>query len=57
MHDEASMTRLLRDAGFVAIRRCQFGDAQDPMFNRVEEHGRFFDTGHAELAIEARRKP
>jgi SAM-dependent methyltransferase len=55
MHDEAGMTKLLRQAGFTGIRRCSLGDAADRMFDRVEEEGRFFDTGHEELAMEARR--
>ncbi len=37
------------------IRRCKFGDADDPMFAQVEEEGRFHDTGNEELAVEARR--
>jgi len=55
MYDLALMKRLLENAGFVDIRRCAFGDADDPMFNMVEEYDRFFDSGHEELAIEARR--
>lgn len=55
MYDEAAMTKLLRQAGFTAIRVCSFGDATERMFDRVEEEGRFFDSGHRELAMEARR--
>lgn len=55
MYDYGLMAQLLEETGFVHIRRCTFGDAEDPMFVRVEEHGRFYDRGHEELAIEARR--
>lgn len=56
MWDEASMAQTLTDAGFVAVRRCEFGDAEDPMFSVVEDRGRFFDSGRRELAMEARRE-
>jgi SAM-dependent methyltransferase len=55
MYDEAAMISLLANAGFVEIRRCRFGDAEDPAFASVEELGRFIDCGHDELALEARR--
>jgi SAM-dependent methyltransferase len=55
MYDEALMRSLLADAGFADIRRCKFGDAEDPAFAMVEEEGRFYDDGNEELAIEARR--
>ncbi len=55
MYDYGLMAELLDQAGFVAIRRCKFGDAEDPMFAEVEEKDRFYDDGHEELAIEARR--
>lgn len=55
MYDFGLMERLLREAGFVDIRRCKFGDALDPMFAMVEDEGRFYDSGHEELAIEAQR--
>lgn len=55
MYDEAAMTALLAQTGFVSIRRCRFGDAEDPIFALVEDEGRFVDTGHDELALEARR--
>jgi SAM-dependent methyltransferase len=53
MYDFASLKAGLEDAGFVAIRRCEFGDACDRMFDLVEERGRFFDNGEHELAVEA----
>ena len=53
MYDYGLMARLLGEAGFVHIRRCSFGDYSDSMFKLVEDEGRFFDSGHAELAIEA----
>lgn len=55
--DEPSMKFHLERTGFVDVRRCDFGDSDDPMFARVEETGRFFDPaiGMRELAISARK--
>lgn len=53
MYDEAAMTELLARTGFVRIRRCRLGDAEDPAFSLVEDEGRFVDCGHDELAMEA----
>jgi SAM-dependent methyltransferase len=53
MYDFAGLKPRLEEAGFVAIRRCELGDARDRMFDLVEETGRFFDDGERELAIEA----
>jgi SAM-dependent methyltransferase len=55
MYDYAAMGALLAAAGFVAIRRCELGDGDDPFFAAVEDRGRFFDGQHPELAIEARK--
>ncbi|MCW5733941.1 MAG: methyltransferase domain-containing protein [Enhydrobacter sp.] len=57
MWDFHSMSAELARAGFVHIRRCEFGDAADPMFARVERKDRFFDEdlGLPECAIEAHR--
>ena len=55
LYDEVLLTRLLTEAGFTGIRRCTFNDSGDPMFTQVEDRGRFFDSGEAELALEARR--
>jgi SAM-dependent methyltransferase len=57
MWDLPSMSAELSRAGFVQIRKCEFGDASDPMFAKVENKDRFFDEdlGLAECAIEARR--
>jgi len=59
MWDEHSLRRALADAGFVGIRRCAFGDAEDPMFARVEDQRRFIDLKFEpplqELALEARK--
>jgi len=57
MWDEHSMTAELSKAGFVSIRRCDLGDAADPMFLRVEAKGRFVDQEFdiRECALEARR--
>jgi Methyltransferase domain len=53
MWDEASMRRELDRAGFVNIRRANFGDAADPMFAAVEEPTRFIDDGIIEIAFDA----
>jgi Methyltransferase domain len=57
MWDEASMAEELRKAGFLSIRRCEFGDADDVMFAQVEDPGRFKDQSLdlRELAIETRK--
>ncbi|QXP94870.1 class I SAM-dependent methyltransferase [Methylococcus capsulatus] len=55
MYDYGLMASLLKDAGFVGIRRCHLGDATDPMFTLVEDRGRFYEGANEELAIEARR--
>jgi hypothetical protein len=39
--DERSLAAKLRSHGFTAIRRAQFGDAEDPRFNEVENKARF----------------
>jgi hypothetical protein len=41
MWDEPSLRSALREHGFAEIRRCRFGDCEDPMFQRVEDAGRF----------------
>jgi hypothetical protein len=55
MWDEYSIGAELDRAGFVNIRRCDFGDSSDSMFARVEDAGRFHDAEHdiRECAIEA----
>jgi hypothetical protein len=53
MYDFAALEALLKETGFTAIRRCEFGDAKDPMFARVEDRGRFFEGDQDELAVEA----
>jgi SAM-dependent methyltransferase len=57
MWDFPSMSAELSRAGFVDIRKCEFGDASDPMFAKVENKERFFDESLslAECAIEAHR--
>jgi SAM-dependent methyltransferase len=57
MWDEYCMSVELHHAGFVNVRRCQFGDSPDPMFAKVEETGRFFDEDNkiTELALEAHK--
>jgi hypothetical protein len=39
--DEKSLAVKLRSHGFTAVRRAQFGDAEDPRFNEVENKDRF----------------
>jgi hypothetical protein len=51
MWDESSMKKALKDHGFRRIRRCRFGDCEDPMFSFVEARERFENA----LAMEARK--
>lgn len=51
MWDEQGLAKELNDAGFVAIRRCQFGDSADAAFAKVEEAARFEGC----CAMEARK--
>ncbi len=44
MWDYKSLEFELKKTGFVSIRKCQFGDADDVFFNLVEEEGRFFQA-------------
>ncbi len=53
MYDFAALKGLLEQAGFVGVRRCELGDANDPMFGLVEDQGRYFESGERELALEA----
>jgi hypothetical protein len=55
MWDEAAMKMDLNNAGFTAIRRCSFGDSNDPAFALVEIRDRFIDGEIVELAIECRK--
>jgi ubiquinone/menaquinone biosynthesis C-methylase UbiE len=50
MWDDLSMQSVLREHGFKTIRRCCFGDCEDPMFALVEDKSRFADA----IALEAR---
>jgi predicted SAM-dependent methyltransferase len=50
MWDELSLEYALEKHGFIRIRKCSFGDCEDPMFALVEDRGRF---EHA-IAMEAR---
>lgn len=52
MWDEAAMTEALKEAGFRSIRRVQYLDSGDPMFDRLEgSHPEYKDW---ELGMEAR---
>ena len=56
MYDENAMRELLMQAGFVNIRRCDFGDSADAVFSTVENRDRFYENnGERELAIEAHK--
>lgn len=41
MWDHLSLSNILREAGFSAVRHCAFNDCPDPMFKLVEEKTRF----------------
>jgi predicted SAM-dependent methyltransferase len=51
MWDAPSLKHALAEHGFQNIRRCHFGDCADPMFNLVEDPGRF----ERAVAMEATR--
>lgn len=51
MWDQKSLVAECEHAGFDRVRRCAFGDADDPAFAAVEDPGRFDGA----VAIEARR--
>jgi len=57
MWDEPSMAEQLKKAGFIDIKRSEFGDSNDPMFAQVEDLGRFIDStlNLRELAMTARK--
>jgi hypothetical protein len=55
MWDEFAMREALFNAGFEDVRRCEIGDSGDPMFDLVEDRGRFSDNGFAELAFQAKK--
>lgn len=55
MWDYESMALELERAGFVDIRPAKLGDSGIEMFDRVEDAGRFFDNGIAEVAIQAKK--
>jgi hypothetical protein len=50
MWDETSLRHALQQHGFSNIRRCDFGDCEDPMFSLVEDRSRF----ETAIAMEAR---
>lgn len=53
MYDEALISRLIVEAGFIHVRRCSYGDAHESFWDQVENRNRFEDNGHLELSIEA----
>jgi SAM-dependent methyltransferase len=52
MWDEPSLAHALQEHRFSQIRRCYFGDCEDPMFSLVEEQSRF----EGAVAMEAKRE-
>jgi hypothetical protein len=50
MWDAASLIEALQTHGFRRVRRCSFGDCEDPLFAAVEDPGRFENA----VAVEAR---
>lgn len=57
MWDEAAVRDALIKTGFVEVRRCRFGDAEDEGFRQVEDAGRFHDAALDidEVAMEGRK--
>lgn len=51
MWDFQSLQIELNNAGFVGLRRCEFGDSSDSLFKDVEDRDRFVNA----VAIEARK--
>jgi len=51
MWDYPALADELKRAGFPSVRRCAFGDADDPHFAAVEDPARF----EGSVAAEARR--
>jgi predicted SAM-dependent methyltransferase len=43
MWDYCSISQELKNTGFINIRRAEFGDSTDPMFNEVEERDRWLN--------------
>lgn len=55
MYDRALMGKLLTEAGFVDVRPSKFQDSGEPMFDLVENQGRFMDSGNEEASLQARK--
>ena len=57
MWDLVSMRAELDRCGFVSVRECKFGDADDPAFAEVEDRARYIDAtlNEAECALEGRK--
>lgn len=55
MWHHASMSKMLKQVGFVSVRKCEFGDAEDKIFSLVEDKGRYEDSGNLELAMQGTR--
>lgn len=53
MYDGELMSHLLHEAGFINVKRCDFGDAKQLYWGQVEERSRFEDGGNRELAFQA----
>jgi hypothetical protein len=59
MWDTVAMRAELERAGFVNVRECKFGDAEDPAFRELEREDRFIDASlqRPECAMEGRKPP
>ena len=44
MHDQYELKKALQESGFVNIRKCDFNDSNDNMFQKVEEESRFINS-------------
>ena len=53
MYDYSSLNHELIKAGFINIKKCNYGDSAITIFSEVEEQDRFFDDyGMSEVCIE-----
>jgi predicted SAM-dependent methyltransferase len=51
LYDFASLEWVLREAGFEEVRRCEYGDSDDPFLRGLEQHGGS-DEDRARVAFE-----
>ena len=55
MWDYPAMRDAMEKAGFVDVRRCDLGDADDPMFADVERADRYNTRGIPEVGVQGRK--